>query len=46
MNCLAQWYYLSFPWEIGQLMKERVTSIEDAEAMLAFAEEVDAYVRL
>ena len=46
MNCIAQWYYLSFPWEIGQLMKERVTSIEDAEAMLAFAEEVDAYVRL
>lgn len=45
VNCIAQWYYLSFPWEIGQLMKERVTTVADAEEMLAFAEEVDAYVK-
>ncbi len=45
INCIAQWYYLSFPWEIGQLMKDRITTVKDAENLLKFAQEVDVYVR-
>lgn len=45
MNCIAQWFYLSFPWEIGQLTKDRITQVSDAENQLDFARDIEAYVK-
>ena len=46
VNIIAQWFYVVFPWEIGQLtVEDRITCVEDAKEQLDFARELDAYVK-
>jgi len=45
VNNMAYWFALTFPWEFSNLLKNKITSVEQVEGMVAFAKQADAYMK-